>query len=54
MRANYNKEPPSSEQKSLSVGDREKDARIEAVNSAFNFVPDFGQVQWQQKIPNKI
>lgn len=48
MRANYEKEPPSSEQK--SVGDREKDARIAAVNSVFNFVSDFGQVQRQQKI----
>lgn len=54
MRANYEKEPPGSEQKSLSVGDREKNARTAAVNSGFNFVSDFGQVQRQQKISNKI
>lgn len=54
MKTDYEKEPASFEQKSVSVWDREKDIRTAAVNSVCNFVSDFDQVQWWQKKSNKI
>lgn len=44
MKADYEKEPPSFEQKSLSAREREG-YKNSTVSSVFNFVSDFDQVQ---------